>query len=113
MERMELKKRFFRIGEAARILNMHPQTLRLYDRKGVIKPRRIGRQRLYSTQDLFLIKCIRDMIHREGFNLNSLSIVLRKVNCWEINKYCEDEKRRECLYYREHVKTRKGAESGR
>ncbi len=106
-------KRYFRIGEAAKILHIHPQTLRLYDRKGVISPRRIGRQRLYSVQDLFLINCVREMIHQEGFNLNSLSIVLKRVECWEINRSCEKAKREKCLYYRNRIKNqgKKGAGS--
>jgi len=103
-EEFRTHKKFFRIGEAARILNMHPQTLRLYDRKGVVKPKRIGNQRVYSSGDIYLINCIRDMIHREGFNLNSLSIVLKKVDCWEINRHCEKSKRENCVYYLEHHK---------
>ena len=104
-------KKYYRIGEAAKILNMHPQTLRLYDRKGVIKPRRIGKQRLYSVQDLFLINCVREMIHQEGFNLNSLAIVLKKVECWEINKSCEKGKREKCLYYKDKIRSERSARS--
>ncbi len=49
------------ISEAAKILNMHPQTLRAYEKKGFVKPKRIGNQRYYSKKDIEKLKFIKKL----------------------------------------------------
>ena len=58
------------ISVAARLLEMHPQTLRKYERLGLVQPARtIGMLRLYSEQDLYQLRLIRHM--EESLGLNS------------------------------------------
>ena len=58
------------ISVAARLLEMHPQTLRKYERLGLVQPARtIGMLRLYSDEDLYQLRLIRHMEESLGLNL--------------------------------------------
>ena len=65
------------ISVAARILDMHPQTLRKYERLGLINPgRTIGMLRLYSTEDIKKVQLIRYLSHELGLNLAGVEFAL-------------------------------------
>ncbi len=65
------------ISVAARLLNMHPQTLRKYERAGFISPSRtIGMLRLYSAQDIARLRLIRYLVEEIGLNLAGVELVL-------------------------------------
>ena len=69
------------ISVAARILDMHPQTLRKYERLGLINPgRTIGMLRLYSAEDIRKVRLIRHLVDRMGFNLAGVEHTLRMVD---------------------------------
>jgi MerR family transcriptional regulator, heat shock protein HspR len=58
------------ISVAARMLGMHPQTLRKYERLGLVQPARtIGSMRLYSRDQLEQIKLIKRLVDDAGINL--------------------------------------------
>jgi MerR family transcriptional regulator/heat shock protein HspR len=58
------------ISVAARMLGMHPQTLRKYERLGLVQPSRtIGSMRLYSREELDRIKVIKRLVDDSGINL--------------------------------------------
>jgi MerR family transcriptional regulator/heat shock protein HspR len=60
----------FFISMAARILGMHPQTLRKYERLGLVRPSRtIGSMRLYSRDELDRLKVIKRLVDDAGINL--------------------------------------------
>ena len=68
------------ISVAARILDTHPQTLRKYERLGLINPgRTIGMLRLYSTEDIRKVRLIRHLVHNMGFNLAGVEHTLGMV----------------------------------
>jgi len=68
------------ISVAARILDMHPQTLRKYERLGLINPgRTIGMLRLYSAEDIRKVRLIRHLVHNMGFNLAGVEHTLSMV----------------------------------
>ena len=68
------------ISVAARILDMHPQTLRKYERLGLIRPgRTLGMLRLYSTDDIRKIRLIRRLSDEMGLNLAGVEFVLAAV----------------------------------
>ena len=68
------------ISVAARILDMHPQTLRKYERLGLINPgRTIGMLRLYSPEDLQRVRLIRHLVDRIGLNLAGVEHTLSMV----------------------------------
>ena len=69
------------ISVAARILDMHPQTLRKYERLGLINPgRTIGMLRLYSAEDIRKVRLIRHLVDRLGFNLAGVEHTLSMVD---------------------------------
>lgn len=58
------------ISVAARILGMHPQTLRKYERLGLVQPTRtIGSMRVYSREELARLKVIKRLVDDGGINL--------------------------------------------
>ncbi len=68
------------ISVAARILDMHPQTLRKYERLGLIRPgRTLGMLRLYSTEDIRKLRLIRHLSDEMGLNLAGVEFVLTAV----------------------------------
>jgi MerR family transcriptional regulator, heat shock protein HspR len=67
----------FLIGIAAELAGMHPQTLRVYERRGLITPRRTARNtRLYSEADVTLLRRIQEL-SEEGLNLTGIERVLK------------------------------------
>jgi MerR family transcriptional regulator, heat shock protein HspR len=65
------------ISVAARMLGMHPQTLRKYERLGLVQPSRtIGSMRLYSREELVRIKAIKRLVDDAGINLAGVQRLL-------------------------------------
>jgi MerR family transcriptional regulator, heat shock protein HspR len=68
----------FMISVAARLAGMHPQTLRIYEERGLIKPARSPKQtRLYSQRDVERLRRIQVMTTELGMNLAGVERVLR------------------------------------
>ena len=66
------------ISVAAELSNMHPQTLRAYDRLGLVSPGRSpGRGRRYSMRDILALREIQ-RLSREGINLNGIKLLLEQ-----------------------------------
>ena len=66
------------ISVVAKILEIHPQTLRQYEREGLVKPSRTeGRMRLYSQRDIDKIKLILRLTRELGVNLAGVDIILQ------------------------------------
>ncbi len=66
------------ISVVAKILCIHPQTLRQYEREGLIEPGRTdGKMRLYSQRDIDRIKIILNLTRDMGVNLAGVDIILR------------------------------------
>jgi MerR family transcriptional regulator/heat shock protein HspR len=68
----------FLISVVAKVLKIHPQTLRQYEREGLIIPSRTeGKMRLYSQRDIDKIKTILRLTRELGVNLAGVDIILR------------------------------------
>ena len=66
------------ISVAARILGVHAQTLRYYERAGMVEPSRSrGNRRLYSTEDIERLRRIKTMIDDLGVNLAGVEVIMR------------------------------------
>ena len=66
---MAMQEGVYVISVAARILDMHPQTLRNYERVGLIMPSRTrGMSRLYSDEDIARLKLIKHLVENLGLN---------------------------------------------
>jgi MerR family transcriptional regulator/heat shock protein HspR len=68
----------YMISVAAELVGMHPQTLRIYENKGLIRPKRTsGNTRLYSEADLERLRLIQRLTNELGLNLAGVEHVLR------------------------------------
>jgi MerR family transcriptional regulator, heat shock protein HspR len=68
----------YMISVAAELVSMHPQTLRVYESKGLIRPKRTGgNTRLYSEADLERLRLIQQLTNELGLNLAGVEQVLR------------------------------------
>jgi len=92
------------ISVAARMLGMHAQTLRYYERAGILRPSRsLGRIRLYSQSDIARLRHVQRLINDLGVNLAGAEAILR-LN--ERIRQMEDEMeklRSELQAYRDRV----------
>jgi MerR family transcriptional regulator, heat shock protein HspR len=67
----------YMISIAAELVGMHPQTLRMYEQKGLVQPRRTaGNTRLYSEADLERLRLIQKLTTQLGLNLAGVEAVL-------------------------------------
>jgi MerR family transcriptional regulator, heat shock protein HspR len=66
------------ISIAAELVGMHPQTLRIYENKGLVSPKRTsGNTRLYSEADLERLRLIQRLTTELGLNLAGVEVVIR------------------------------------
>lgn len=71
-------KPLYVISVAAELVDMHPQTLRLYERKGLIEPSRsAGKTRLYSPRNIEQLRDIRRLTQELGVNLAGVEEIIR------------------------------------
>ncbi|HOI45178.1 MAG TPA: helix-turn-helix transcriptional regulator [Candidatus Aminicenantes bacterium] len=70
-------KRYYHISSVAKMYGLHPQTLRLYEREGLLLPSRSeGNTRLYSQEDLERLELILNLIRDLGVNLAGVEVIL-------------------------------------
>ena len=88
-------KAYYMISAVAQKYNIHPQTLRLYEREGLLKPSRTdGNTRLYSEEDLEQLETILTLTRDLGVNLAGVEVILnmrRKIQQMqgEVNEFME------------------------
>ena len=88
-------KAYYMISAVAQKYNIHPQTLRLYEREGLLTPSRTeGNTRLYSEADLEQLETILSLTRDLGVNLAGVEIILnmrRKIEAMqgEVNQFME------------------------
>ena len=67
---MPIEPDLYFISMAARLLHMHPQTLRKYERLGLVRPTRtVGSMRVYSREELERLRLIKHLVDEAGINL--------------------------------------------
>jgi len=65
------------ISVAAELAGVHPQTLRIYERKGLVRPQRTsGNSRRYSDRDIDLLRQIQEMTQERGINLAGVKLII-------------------------------------
>src|SRR6266404_9173611 len=66
------------ISVAAELAGVHPQTLRVYERKGLLQPQRTsGNTRRYSAEDIARLRRIQELTQNDGVNLAGARMILR------------------------------------
>ena len=74
---MKKKTKTYTISAVAEMFEIHPQTLRLYEREGLLKPSRsVGNTRLYTDADLERLEVILSLTRELGVNLAGVEIIL-------------------------------------
>lgn len=95
MNKKKEPKNYYHISSVARMYNIHPQTLRLYEREGLLTPSRSdGNTRLYTEGDLRQLELILNLIRDLGVNLAGVEVILnmrRKIEQMEeeVNRFLE------------------------
>jgi MerR family transcriptional regulator/heat shock protein HspR len=106
---VKLRKRpVFMIGVASELIGVHPQTLRLYEQRGLLRPRKsIKNTRLYSQDDVELGRYIQKLTQEMGMNLAGVKKVLdleRRIAGLEVeNRALREELRRRELEHERAV----------
>ena len=73
----EKEEPLYMISVVARMLQVHPQTLRMYEREGFVHPQRTGGQRLYSEEDVERLGLVIRLTREMGVNKAGVDIILR------------------------------------
>lgn len=76
MLRREDEESAYTIGGVSRILSLCADTLRIWEKKGLIKPRREGKNRIYSKADIERLSTIKELIRQQGLNVAGVRKVL-------------------------------------
>ena len=106
---MSLRKRpLYMIGIASELIGVHPQTLRMYEQKGLLRPRKsIKNTRLYSQEDVELGRHIQRLTQEMGMNLAGVKTVLdlegRVARLATENRLLREELRRQEIEHRRDV----------
>jgi MerR family transcriptional regulator, heat shock protein HspR len=96
------KKPVYSIGTAARMLGIAVQTLRMYERLGLLLPAKSpGNQRLYSDADLERVRCIRSAIADQKIGIEGIRRLHSLIPCWDIVGCTEDDQTN-CQAFRAH-----------
>jgi MerR family transcriptional regulator/heat shock protein HspR len=103
MRSAEYHEPVYTIGIVAHKLDVCAATLRIWERKGLLTPTRLGKNRFYSDCDLDRLRHIKHMIQVSGINIQGVKALLNNPKCWEINK-CKPADRRKCMVYRQLMK---------
>lgn len=91
------------IGIAAELIGTTDQTLRLYEKHGLIKPSRRNKNRFYSENDIKWLRCLRDLIHNRKISIEGIKKLLDYAPCWEITE-CAEEIKTKCSAFIDKTK---------
>lgn len=91
------------IGIVAELIGITEQTLRLYEKHGLITPARRNKNRYYSDNDIKWLTCIRDLIHSKKISIEGIKKLLEYAPCWEITD-CPEDKKGNCTAFVEKTK---------
>lgn len=90
--KLKRKKGFFSISAVAKMFSIHQQTIRLYEKEGLISPKRsVGNTRLFSEEDIDQLEEIIYLTHQLGINLAGVDMILHLKK--QINKMQKDMNR--------------------
>jgi MerR family transcriptional regulator/heat shock protein HspR len=93
----------YTIGVVSELLGTTNQTLRLYEKHGLIKPVRKNKNRFYSDNDIKWLFCLRELIHNKKISIEGVKKLLHYAPCWEI-KDCIEQEKDKCLAYKNILK---------
>lgn len=86
------------IGIVSEMIGVTEQTIRLYEKRGLISPVRKNKHRYFSDNDVAWLMCIRDAIHKNKISIEGLIKLLQYAPCWEIRE-CPDIIKQSCAAF--------------
>ena len=102
--RYEEQEPCYVISVAARMVGLHAQSLRHYERMGLVRPSRSqGRQRLYSQSDVNRLRHIQRLIQDLGVNLAGVEVVMHMNERMRLMEYEMQRLRQELQSYRDRI----------
>ncbi|MCM8756562.1 MAG: MerR family transcriptional regulator [Candidatus Omnitrophica bacterium] len=99
----DYKEPVYTIGIVAKFLKVCPATLRIWERRGLIKPTRLGKNRFYSKWDMERLHYIKELIQEKRINIEGVKSILITTRCWEVKK-CKQKERDTCNVYQRYSK---------
>ncbi len=110
-KRQDRSSPVYMISVVSRILEVHPQTLRMYEREGFVSPHRINRQRLYSDEDIERLNLVINLTKELGVNKAGVDIILRmrkrvkalQNEITEMMQLLDDDVRKEFEKHLKHI----------
>jgi len=94
----------YTIGVVSELLGITNQTLRLYEKHGLVNPSRKNKNRFYSDNDIKWLSCVRDLIHNKKISIEGIKKLLNYAPCWEITN-CPEDRKSTCLAYKNRLKS--------
>ena len=91
MKKRDTEQPLYLISIVSKMLNVHPQTLRLYEKEGFVSPKRTKKQRLYSDKDVDQLNFILQLTREMGVNRAGVDIILRLRHRMEILQHEMEE----------------------
>lgn len=98
--RLDHREPAYTIGVVARKLKVCPATIRIWEKKKLIKPARMGKDRLFSQHDLERLAKIKGLLQEKRINIEGVKKILETKRCWEV-KRCAPRVRDACRVYLE------------
>lgn len=102
-EEEKKSKPLYSIGVVSELIGTTDQTLRLYEKHGLLKPARRNKHRFYSENDIKWLRCLRDLIHVKKISIEGIKKLLEYAPCWEITS-CPDERKVRCSAFIDRTK---------
>jgi len=99
----EYKEPVYTIGIVAKTLKVCPATLRIWERKGLVKPTRLGKNRFYSKCDMDRLEYIKGLLQKKHINIEGVKQILETTQCWEVKK-CKPKEQKVCSVYLKYGK---------
>ncbi len=97
-EKEKMSAPLYPIGIVAELIGTTDQTLRLYEKHGLIKPARRNKNRYYSENDIKWLRCLRELIHAKKISIQGIKKLLNYAPCWEITE-CSEDRRNSCTAF--------------
>lgn len=88
----------YTIGIAAKLLKVCIATLRIWEKRGLIKTVRLGKNRFYSQCDMDRLEKIKELMQKKHLRIEGVKTALNETRCWTIKK-CKPKVRASCPVY--------------
>lgn len=95
----------YSVGIVTKSLKVCPATLRIWEKKGLIKPARLGKNRFYSKADLERLQRIKNLLREKRVNIEGVRNIFQASRCWELKK-CEVKVKAGCPVYLKYANNR-------